>query len=95
MHKTLTKKTITLRIDQKRKNALDLLANSLDRDRSYIINQAIDEYLNVHQWQIAEIQKALQEARSGKFATEKEVQSFFKQWSHAAYMAESSVKKHR
>jgi len=39
------KDTVTFRIKQARKNALDSIAASLDRDRSDVINEAIRAYL--------------------------------------------------
>lgn len=39
----------------------------MDRDRSYIINQALDNYLELQRWQIEHIQKALAEADRGEF----------------------------
>ena len=66
-------KTITFRTDKAKLDALDTIAESQDRDRSYILNQAIDAYLDVHQWQVEQIQKALAEAEADDFATEQEV----------------------
>jgi predicted transcriptional regulator len=44
---------------------VDELAAVLDRDRSAVINEAIDAYLDLHQWQVERIQRALAEAESG------------------------------
>lgn len=44
---------------------MDELAAVLDRDRSAVINEAIDAYLDLHQWQVERIQRALAEAESG------------------------------
>jgi len=46
--------------------ALDMSARSLDRDRSYLLNAAVDQYLSLHAHHVEEIEKGLQEARSGK-----------------------------
>jgi len=76
----MSKETITLRIDLEKKAALDAIATGLDRDRTYIINQAIDAYLDFYQWQIDEIKKAIAEADAGKFASDTDVNAFFAKW---------------
>jgi len=71
-------KTISFRLETQRKEALDTIATAMDRDRSYILNEAIDAYIEVHQWQIEHIQKGLRQANAGKFATKAEVAAAFK-----------------
>ncbi len=73
----MSKENITFRLDSDRRIALDAIAAGLDRDRSYIINEAINLYLEVYHWQIAEIQQGIIEADAGHFATEDEVQAVF------------------
>ena len=46
------------------------IAAVMDRDRSYIINEAITAYLEMHKWQIEEIKKGIAEAEAGDFASE-------------------------
>lgn len=60
------KKTITLRANPKKIQALDDLVRSLDRDRSYLLNEAVDQYLSVHDYHPEQIRKGLDEARAGK-----------------------------
>ena len=78
--KEMAKETIAFRLDENKRAALDAIAQSLDRDRSYILNEAIDAYLEVHQWQLEEIKKAVAEADEGKFASDEKVNSFFDKW---------------
>ena len=76
--KTMSKEIITLRIDSEKRIALDRLAQGFDRDRSYILNQAIDYYLQINQWQIAEIEQALLEAEAEDFVSQDDVDDLFK-----------------
>jgi predicted transcriptional regulator len=71
-------KTVTFRIDDDKLRFLDELAKSQDRDRSYLINQAVEGYLEVRRWHIEEIKKAVAEADAGKFAAPEEVEAFFR-----------------
>ncbi len=75
----MSKENVTFRLDSDRRDALDAIAAGLDRDRSYIINEAITLYLELHQWQIEEIRQGIAEADSGDFATPDEVQAMFTQ----------------
>jgi predicted transcriptional regulator len=73
----MSKENITFRLDSERRAALDEIAAGLDRDRSYLINEAIALYLEMHQWQIQQIKQAVTEADAGDFATEAEVTEVF------------------
>ena len=64
-------------MDESRIQALDRVADGLDRDRTYVVTQAIDAFLDTQTWQIGYIEEALIEAESGKFATAEEVTRAF------------------
>jgi predicted transcriptional regulator len=70
-------KSVSFRLDDDKLQVLDQLAQSMDRDRSYLINEAVDHYLEVKQWQVEEINKAIEEADAGHFASEAEVRAAF------------------
>lgn len=57
-----TPNTISFRIPDAKKEALDKIAGLLDRDRTWVINEAIDHYLDLHRWQIEHISKAVARA---------------------------------
>ena len=75
---------LTLRLDAKLKNQLDRLSKSMNRSRSFVAAQAIQEFVSVNEWQINEIKKGLAEADAGDFATEGEVQQVMKKWTRRA-----------
>jgi RHH-type transcriptional regulator, rel operon repressor / antitoxin RelB len=75
---------LTLRLDAKLKKQLDRLSKSMNRSRSFVAAQAIEEYVSVNEWQISEIKKGLAEADAGDFATEEEVQRVLKKWTSRA-----------
>jgi predicted transcriptional regulator len=74
----MSKALLTVRLDESRIAALDEVAGGLDRDRSYVVTQAIDAYLDTQAWQIGYIEEALSEAGAGQFATPDEVASTFR-----------------
>jgi len=75
---------LTLRLDAKLKNRLDRLSKSMNRSRSFVAAQAIQEFVTVNEWQIDEIRKGLAEADAGDFATDEEVQQVMKKWTRRA-----------
>jgi predicted transcriptional regulator len=72
------KDTLTFRTDRKQKQALDAIASMLQRDRSFVINEAIEAYVELHAWQAAHIEQGLEQARQGKFASEQRVKRVLK-----------------
>jgi RHH-type rel operon transcriptional repressor/antitoxin RelB len=77
---TAEKVSITVRLDQETVAFLDQIAEVEDRDRSYLIKQAVANFVRLHRWQIEEIEKAVKEADAGLFATEEEVEQLFSKW---------------
>lgn len=58
----------------KKVKALDALASMQDRDRSYLLNQAVDNYLDLQQYQIDLIKKGIQQADAGQLVDHRDVQ---------------------
>lgn len=69
--------SIRIRIDDEKRAAIDAIARSLNRDRSFVVNEAIDLYLDLHRWQAEHIRRGVAEADAGDFASEAEVAAFF------------------
>lgn len=75
---------MTIRVDRKTKSRLEKLAKAMERTKSYVAAEAIRTYVDLNEWQIAEIEAALKEADASDFASEKEVRSVIKKWSRRA-----------
>lgn len=54
--------SMTVRVKPTTKKRLDLLAQATRRSKSYVIEEALELYLDVNEWQIDGITKALAEA---------------------------------
>jgi len=67
----MAKEVMTVRIERETKHAMDTIAAMLDRDRSYVVKEALAAYVETHQWQIEHIQRGLREANAGKFVPER------------------------
>ena len=75
---------LTLRLDPKLKKELDRLSEATNRSRSFVAAEAIREYVELNNWQIAETIKGLAEADRGEFATDKEVERALTKWTRRA-----------
>jgi len=72
------KTTISFRISKEKCNILDTMATLADRDRSYLINQAINDVLEFYQWQIGEAEEGRKQIKAGKIATKAEIKKAFR-----------------
>jgi predicted transcriptional regulator len=72
--------TMTLRIEDDVKTRLEKLADSTQRSKSFLAAEAIREYVENNEWQIAEIKAAIKEANAGDFASDAEVTALSKKW---------------
>src|SRR4029077_2799578 len=68
-----TEKTVSFRADDEKIDALDSLAAAQDRPRSYLINEAITNYIQLHADQDALVRKGLEEMRKGRVVSHAEV----------------------
>ncbi len=79
----MTKATLSFRTDEETKSRLDRLAGARRRDRSFLINEAIEQFLELNDWQEAQIRAGIEEADRGEFASEEEVEAVFAKWRSA------------
>lgn len=75
---------LTLRLDPATKKRLDDVAKSTQRTRALVAAQAVHDFLEVNDWQVREIEKGVQEADNGEFATDEEVKRVTTKWSNRA-----------
>jgi len=75
---------MTIRVDRKTKTRLEKLAKAMERTKSYVAAEAIRSYIDLNEWQIAEIKTALKEADAGDFTTEDQVEAVVRKWRRSA-----------
>ena len=80
IHRMAQTDILTLRLDSKLKKKLDKLAKATDRSRSFLVSEAIREYVALNEWQIEEIKKGLREADAGDFASDEEMEQTVRKW---------------
>jgi predicted transcriptional regulator len=69
----IPEKTISFRAVSEKIDALDSLAAAQERSRSYLINQAITNYLELHAYQDALVRHGLEQMRKGRVVSHDEV----------------------
>jgi predicted transcriptional regulator len=69
----MAKQTMTIRIEPEVRSSLDAVAAAADRDRAWVVNEALSAYLETYRWQIEHIQQGVREANAGKFVSAGEV----------------------
>lgn len=71
---------MSLRLPDEMADTLAILAKATGRSKSFLAVDALREYLAREAWQITEIQRAVEEADAGDFATEEEVLAVMEKW---------------
>ena len=66
-------KTISFRANAEKIDELDSLAEAKERPRSYLINEAITNYIELHAYQDALVRKGLEEMQKGRVISHEEV----------------------
>jgi len=65
---------VTVRMPVKTQKKLEQIAAGVDRSRNWLINQAIENYLEVYDWQEKRIRERLKKAeKGGKFHSSRQV----------------------
>lgn len=72
--------TMTIRLADEVRDRLDRLAESTQRSKSFLAAEAIREFVENNEWQIAEIRAALKEANAGDFASDKDLAAVARKW---------------
>ncbi len=66
-------KTVTFRMDSEKVERLDAYAAQDERDRSYLVNEAISRYLEARDFQVARINQGIRQADRGQLLEHEDV----------------------
>lgn len=72
-------KTVSFRTDARKIKALDALAEAQDRDRTYLLNEAIDHYLDLQAYHKREIEAGIREADAGDLVDQHDVEKMIEE----------------
>lgn len=79
----MASRTFTVRLDASIKQRLERLATNTGRSRSYLAAEAIGEYLDVNEWQVAGIKNAIASLDQGKGISHDKVKKWVASWGSA------------
>ncbi len=72
--------SLSFRVAKGKAQQLDQLAGAMDRPKSWLLQQALDAYLDVQAWHIAHIEQGRRELREGKGIPHEEVVRWVESW---------------
>src|SRR6516164_3701333 len=67
--------TFTVRVNTAVKRRLEKLAKNTGRSRSFLAAEAIENYVNINEWQVAGIKQAIASLDHGHFVSHDEVKN--------------------
>ena len=70
----------TFRTSEEKMERIDSMASAMGRSRSWLLNKAVDDVLVYYQWYTGEVQKGIDAANSGEFASPEEVDAVFRKF---------------
>jgi predicted transcriptional regulator len=76
-------RTISFRIAPEKVAKLDRIAKSMDRDRSYLLNEAVENYLSEQQRFAAMVEEGVEDMRNGRYFTDEAVERMVEDWEGA------------
>ena len=76
----LEKQTISFRLESGKVEALDMLARALDRDRTYLLNEAVSAYLDVQEWQFRHLAGSMKQADASRLVDHAEIKKMASHW---------------
>ncbi len=71
---------ISFRIQPDRVDELDAIAKSLDRDRSHLLNEAVESWLDQQRRFVAAINEGLRASKSGKTVADENLDDLIGSW---------------
>jgi predicted transcriptional regulator len=80
MPRTRAIRSVSFRAPQQQIERLDSLAKRQRRDRTQLIGEALDQYLELQDIHLARIQEGIEADERGDYASEQEVEAEFARW---------------
>ncbi len=76
-HKTVS---LSFRVSGENAKQLEDLSRATDRPRSWLLERALKDYLETHAWQVAHIERGLEELESGRGVAHEKVEAWLRTW---------------
>lgn len=73
-------KATTIRMSDSTLGRIDGIAKNMARPRSWVINQAVERFLDYEEWFVDQINSGIKEADQGEISSREEIVEKFKKW---------------
>ena len=73
-------KTTSFRIEESQLNRLDALAELMDQSRGKLIQEALDRYIEYHEWFLTSVAQAVADVEEGRVVPHEAMQERFRSW---------------
>ncbi len=73
---------ISLRVSEQKAREIEALAKATDRPKAWLLEQALDAYLETQSWQVARIERGLAEIERGEAVAHEEIAEWLSGWGH-------------
>ena len=71
---------VSVRLDAARHDQVATIAIALDRPKSWLIEQALRDFLAIQQWQLAAIEEGIRAADAGRVVAHDDVLAWVRSW---------------
>jgi predicted transcriptional regulator len=71
---------VSVRLDATLSEQVTAIAAALDRSKSWVIEQAVRDFVAVQEWQLAAIDEGIKAADAGRVAEHEDVVAWVKSW---------------
>ena len=71
---------VSVRLKPTLNDQVGALAAALDRPKSWVIEQAVEEYVALQAWHLAAIDEGIKDADEGRVASHEDVEAWVRSW---------------
>ena len=71
---------VSVRLDPTLNEQVSAIAEALDRPKSWVIEQAVRDFVAVQEWQLAAIDEGIKAADAGRVVAHEDVAAWVKSW---------------
>jgi predicted transcriptional regulator len=76
----MSKLTVSFRLDARKVKTLDTIAKAVQRDRTFLLDEAVQYYIHLHEWQLKQIAESIAEADAGHLLDHAQVKNIARKW---------------
>jgi predicted transcriptional regulator len=73
---------VSVRLDPDLNDRVTAIATALDRPKSWVIEQAVQDFVAVQEWQLAAIDEGVKAADAGRVVAHEDVVAWVRSWGH-------------